>query len=101
MDGYSSTSAAIIFWLSVKFQIAPDTDIAVAAKGVAMRIIARCPDCSNNWLMDAAAADKRIRCRACGRLFKVPKLEEVPKAVKIIKQAKGTIYVDEAGRTYG
>jgi hypothetical protein len=31
----------------------------------------------------------------------VPKLEEVPKAVKVIKQANGTIYVDEAGRTYG
>ena len=25
----------------------------------------------------------------------------VPEAVKIIKQAKGTLYVDETGKTYG
>ncbi len=66
-----------------------------------MRIIAQCPKCSNKWVLDSSAADKRVRCRVCGRLFKVPKLEEVPKAVKVIKQANGTIYVDEAGRTYG
>jgi len=66
-----------------------------------MRIIARCPKCGNNWLMDANAADRRVACRACGQLFKVPKLEELPKAVKVIKHAKGAIYVDEAGRTYG
>lgn len=66
-----------------------------------MRIIAQCPECSNKWVLDSSAADRRVRCRVCSRLFKVPKLEEVPKAVKVIKQAKGTIYVDEAGRTYG
>lgn len=66
-----------------------------------MQIIARCPKCGNNWILDRSAADKRIRCRACGRLFKVPHLAEVPKAVKVIRRAKGTIYVDEAGRTYG
>ena len=66
-----------------------------------MRIIAQCPKCSNKWVLDSSAADKRVRCRVCGRLFKVPKLEEVPKAVKVVKQAKGTVYVDEAGRTYG
>jgi len=66
-----------------------------------MRIIAQCPKCSNKWVLDSSAADKRVRCRVCGRLFKVPKLEEVPRAVKVIKQANGTIYVDEAGRTYG
>ncbi len=66
-----------------------------------MQIIAQCPRCSSAWLLDAAAADRRIKCRNCRRLFKVPKLDEVPKAVKIIKQAKGTIYVDEAGKTYG
>jgi uncharacterized Zn finger protein len=66
-----------------------------------MRIIARCPKCGNNWLLDGSAADRIVACRACGQLFKVPKLEELPKAVKVIKQAKGAIYVDEAGRTYG
>ena len=66
-----------------------------------MQIIAQCPRCGSPWLLDAAAADRRIKCRNCRRLFKVPKLDEVPKAVKIIKQAKGTIYVDETGKTYG
>ncbi len=66
-----------------------------------MQIIARCPGCSSVWLLKSSAADRRIRCRKCGRLFKVPKSDELPKAVKVIKQAKGTIYVDETGKTYG
>ncbi len=66
-----------------------------------MQIIAQCPKCGNNRLLDASAADRRIRCHKCHRLFKVPKLEEVPKAIKVIEQAKGTIYVDQNGKTYG
>ena len=66
-----------------------------------MKIIAQCPKCGNNWLMDTIAADRRVRCRVCGGLFKIPKLEDVPKAVKIINQANGTVYVDESGRIYG
>jgi len=66
-----------------------------------MQIIAQCPRCGNNWLLDSSAADRRIRCQRCRKLFKVPKLEDVPKAVKVIKQAKGTIYVDQNGKTYG
>ncbi|MHC4424090.1 MAG: hypothetical protein ACYSWR_05415 [Planctomycetota bacterium] len=66
-----------------------------------MQIIAQCPVCGDNQLLNAASADKRIRCINCYRLFRVPKLEEVPKAVKIIKRAKGTVYVDEDGNTYG
>ena len=66
-----------------------------------MRIIAKCPACGNSWLLEDYAADRRIKCRHCYRLFKVPKLDELPKAAKIIKQAKGTIYVDEDGKTYG
>jgi len=66
-----------------------------------MQIIAQCPGCGSNWLLNTGSADKRIRCHKCHRLFRVPKLEEVPKAVKVIKQAKGAIYVDEAGKTYG
>lgn len=66
-----------------------------------MQIIAQCPRCGSAWLLDSIAADRRIRCRRCYRLFKVPKLEEVPKAVKVIRRAKGTIYVDETGKTYG
>ncbi|MHC4158177.1 MAG: hypothetical protein ACYSSO_03770 [Planctomycetota bacterium] len=66
-----------------------------------MQIIAQCPGCAKAQLLNDGAADKRIRCPQCHRLFKVPKLEDVPKAVKIIKQAKGTIYVDQNGKTYG
>jgi uncharacterized Zn finger protein len=66
-----------------------------------MQIMAKCPQCSSNWVLDSNAADKRIKCRRCGRLFKVPKLEEVPKAMKLIKQAKGAIYADKNGKTYG
>jgi len=66
-----------------------------------MQIIAQCPRCGSTWLLDSSAADRRIKCRKCGKLFKVPQLDEVPKAIKVIKQAKGTIFVDEAGKTYG
>ena len=66
-----------------------------------MQIIAQCPACGSTWMLDGSAADRRINCRKCGKLFKVPKLEDVPKATKLIKQAKGTIYVDETGKTYG
>ena len=66
-----------------------------------MQIIAQCPVCGCPWLLDSSAADRRIRCRKCGKIFKVPKLEDVPKAIRVIKQAKGTIYVDETGKTYG
>ena len=74
---------------------------ALVIRDILMQIIAQCPRCGTAWLLDSSAADRRIRCPKCGRLFKVPKLDEVPKAAKVIKQATGTIYVDEAGKTYG
>ena len=75
--------------------------ICIGIRNILMQIIAQCPRCGNNWLLGAGAADRRVKCRECRRLFKIPNLNEVPKAVKIIKQAKGTIYVDETGKTYG
>ncbi|RKY24913.1 MAG: hypothetical protein DRP62_02640 [Planctomycetota bacterium] len=66
-----------------------------------MQIIAKCPGCGNRWLLDAWAADRRIKCPKCHRLFKIPKLDEVPKATKVIRQAKGPVYVDQTGKTYG
>jgi len=66
-----------------------------------MQIISQCPLCGYSWLLDDSSADKRIRCKNCHKLFKVPNLEDVPKATSVIKNAKGTVYVDEAGRTYG
>jgi len=65
-----------------------------------MKIIAHCPGCGCNWLLEQTAADKRIRCKKCRMLFKIPNLQDVPKAVKIIKQAKGTVYVDQDGKIY-
>lgn len=68
-----------------------------------MKIIAKCPGCGSGWLLEGSAADRRIRCRKCGRLFKVPKPDEVPRAAEVIEKARGegTIYVDETGKTYG
>ncbi len=66
-----------------------------------MQIIAQCLGCGRTQLLDGTAADRRIRCRKCGRLFKVPKLNELPKAINVIKRAKCTLYVDEDGKSYG
>ncbi|MHC4084971.1 MAG: hypothetical protein ACYSWZ_26315 [Planctomycetota bacterium] len=66
-----------------------------------MQIIAKCPGCGDTWSLDSNAADRRIRCRKCGLLFKIPGLNELPKAIKVIKKAKSTIYVDEDGKSYG
>jgi len=66
-----------------------------------MQIIAKCPGCGSPWLLDSVAADRRIRCNKCRRLFKVPRMDDLPKATRVIKRAKVTIYVDEAGKTYG
>lgn len=66
-----------------------------------MHIILQCPRCGCRWWLDGAAADRRLRCRKCGLLFKVPCLDELPKATDVIKDAKNEIYVDDSGRTYG
>jgi hypothetical protein len=66
-----------------------------------MQIISQCPFCGYSWQLDDSAADRRIRCKNCKRLFKVPRLEDVPKAARVIKDSKGTVYVDESGKTYG
>ena len=72
-----------------------------SVRNVLMEIIVKCPECCKTWRLDGSVADRRIRCKYCGRLFKVPKPDEVPKAAEVIERAKGTIYVDEAGKTYG
>ena len=53
-----------------------------------MQIIAKCPGCGHSWLLEAGGADRRIKCPKCHKLFKIPNLDEVPKAKKVIKQAK-------------
>jgi len=66
-----------------------------------VQIIAQCPSCGKGWLLKEQVVDCRVRCRYCGVLFKVPQLEEMPKAAEIIEKARGEIYVDGDGNTYG
>jgi uncharacterized Zn finger protein len=66
-----------------------------------VKIIAKCPGCGRGWLLKEQAVDCRVRCRYCGVLFKVPQLEEMQSAAEIVKRAKGEIYVDQDGKTYG
>ena len=66
-----------------------------------MQIIAKCPKCRHTCLLSSLAVDRRVKCPECGRLYKVPPLKEMPKAMRIIKQAKGAIMVDQDGKTYG
>jgi len=66
-----------------------------------MQIIARCPYCGSCWLLASSAADRRITCRKCQNLFKVPRLQDLPRALSLITEAKTAIYVDQAGEAYG
>ncbi|MGE5297118.1 MAG: hypothetical protein ACM3VT_20025 [Solirubrobacterales bacterium] len=67
-----------------------------------MHIILKCPRCGCRWRLDDTAADRRLHCRKCRLLLKVPPLSELSKATDVIKDAKDTeVYVDPAGRTYG
>jgi len=66
-----------------------------------MQIIIRCPHCGYRWWLAADAADRRLRCRKCSILLKVPNLTEVPDATKVIASAVSELYVDDTGRTYG
>lgn len=66
-----------------------------------MQIIAKCPICKISWLLDGDNVDRRVKCIKCGKRFRIPKLEEVPKAKNVIEEVKGTIYVDEKGEIFG
>ena len=65
-----------------------------------MYIIIQCPRCGRRWWLGAMAADRRIRCRKCFTLLRVPNLTDVPVAAEIISQAKSHLFVDDSGRTY-
>ena len=66
-----------------------------------MQIIARCPGCTSQWVLPGEMADTRQVCPKCRRLFKVPHLDEIPKATELIRQARGALFVDKQGKTYG
>jgi hypothetical protein len=66
-----------------------------------MEIIMKCPKCGFRWRLDASAADRRLRCRKCFLLLKIPHLGELPDATQVIDDAQGELYVDDAGKLYG
>ena len=66
-----------------------------------MQIIARCPRCTSQWVLSSDMADTRQVCPKCRRLFKVPHLDEMPRAADLIRQAQGALFVDKQGKTYG
>lgn len=66
-----------------------------------MKLLAKCPKCAQNIELTIDMADKRVRCRRCRNMFKVPDMGNLNKAMKILKKAKTTIYVDQDGKIYG
>jgi len=66
-----------------------------------MHIIMKCPRCGYRWWLDASAADRRLHCRKCSLLLKIPHLGELSDAAQIINDAQGELYVDDEGKLYG
>jgi uncharacterized C2H2 Zn-finger protein len=66
-----------------------------------MQILAKCPRCGQILQLSPAAADRRITCPRCYRLFKVPDLAHLQKAMRIIKTAGGQVFVDQDGNVFG
>ena len=66
-----------------------------------MELLAKCPRCGEVIHLQLSDADKRKRCPKCGSLFKVPDIDNLQEALKVIEKAKTTIYVDEDGKSYG
>lgn len=66
-----------------------------------MHLLAKCPKCGHEMRLVLEDADKRKQCRRCGRLFKVPQPEHLQKAMELLEQAQGKVYVDEKGNLYG
>jgi hypothetical protein len=66
-----------------------------------MHIIAQCPRCGYRSWLNASAADRRMRCRKCFLLLKVPNLTEVTDAADVINHAQTELYVDDTGKVFG
>jgi DNA-directed RNA polymerase subunit RPC12/RpoP len=66
-----------------------------------VRILAKCPKCGRIPEFGPEAADKRVRCPKCNRLFKIPDLESLERAMTVIDSAEGTVFVDQDGNVYG
>ena len=65
-----------------------------------MKILAKCPACGRVLELELEDADKRKRCVMCRRMFKVPRQDQLEKALKIIETASGAVFVDESGRVF-
>jgi hypothetical protein len=66
-----------------------------------MHLIVQCPRCGYRWWLDATAVDRRVRCRKCLLLVKVPNLDDVANAADVISQAQNQLYVDDTGKVFG
>jgi ribosomal protein S27E len=66
-----------------------------------MHIIAKCPRCAHRWWLTAEAADRRVRCRKCHTLLRVPRLTELANATRIVTQATTELYADDTGKLFG
>jgi DNA-directed RNA polymerase subunit RPC12/RpoP len=66
-----------------------------------MKISVKCPRCNNQILLSSNAADRRITCPKCQKLFKVPAMDELDDALNAIKGTHGGVFVDEKGNRFG
>jgi hypothetical protein len=66
-----------------------------------VRVLAKCPQCKRITEFGEDSPDRRLKCAWCGRLIKIPPLEELENAGRLIRTAEGAIYIDENGRLYG
>jgi transposase-like protein len=66
-----------------------------------MQIITKCPVCHVTYYLEEEWADKRYRCPNCHNLIKIPRLDQLEDAMKIIKESAGQVCVDEEGNVFG
>jgi len=66
-----------------------------------VQILAKCPTCNQVLQLKLSDADKMKRCQKCARLFHVPDLEHLKKAMEVIGQANTSVFVDQDGNMYG
>jgi len=66
-----------------------------------LQLLAKCPTCSQTLQLELSDADKMKQCQKCARLFHVPDLEHLKKAMEVIDNAKTSVFVDQDGNMYG
>jgi hypothetical protein len=66
-----------------------------------LKIITECPFCGYVEEVDEVWVDRRKRCGKCSNLFSVPSIKKLSPAARIIKEAKGQVYINCKGDIYG